>query len=207
MRRYFLAVLLLCAACTESSHQQKVISATPGAVTVTQPAVAHCDFVRLKNDSVRQLHFLNSDGSVWKKVLYNDYFSDSSIAPYAIKPENLLLIFRCLGKENGLYKVVVHEEKNIIRYISCKDSNFFSQSMQENILSACCVDFDAKSNPMREKPSIHAKLVAVDTGTDALNEIVKIEGDWLLIQKDTTQGWIKWRDEKGTLLIEIFYDA
>lgn len=203
--RWFLAVLLLCAACTEYHQPQK--GTTPTRDIITPAATTNCDFVRLKNDSVRQLHFLNKDGSIWKKVLYNDYFSDSSISPYAIKPENLLLVLRCLGKENDLYKVVVHEEKNIIKYISCKDANFFSQSMEENIVNACCVDFDAKSNPMREKPSSHAKLVTVDASADALNETIKIEGDWLLIQKDNTQGWIKWRDEKGTLLIEIYYDA
>lgn len=200
--KYFLAALLLCAACTEQHSPSKVIAVTPVAAKATAT-----DFVRLKQDSVRQLHFLNKDGSLWKEVRYDDYFSDSTMAPYAMKPENLLLIFRCQGKENDLYQVVVNEEQKIIKYISCKDEAFFPESLQENIVNACCVDFDDRSNPMREQPSVQAKKVATSSDTDALNETVKIQGDWLLIQRDTTQGWIKWRDEKGTLLIEIFYDA
>ena len=111
--KYFLAVLLLCAASTEHRPQQKVTSVKHNAIKATA-----VDFVRLKVDSIPQLRFLNKDGSIWKTAVYDDHFSDSSIVPYTMKPE-----------------------------------------------------------------------------------------DWLLIQRDTTQGWIRWRDEKGTLLIEIFYDA
>lgn len=202
MMKYSLATLLLCAACTPHTPQQKVTSVKPNAIKA-----ATVDFVRLKVDTIPQLQFLNKDGSIWKTVVYDDYFSDSSIVPYAMKPENWLLIFRCLGQENGLYKVVVQEEKHTIKYISCKDSHFITETQQDNIINACCVGFDEKSNPMREKPSIQAKQVPVGPDTGALNETVKIEGDWLLIQRDTTQGWIKWRDENGKLLIEIFYDA
>lgn len=113
MMKYFLIVLLLCAACTAPTPQQKVTSVKPNEIKATT-----VDFVRLKVDTIPQLQFLNKDGSIWKTVVYDDYFSDSSIVPYAMKPEN-----------------------------------------------------------------------------------------WLLIQRDTTQGWIKWRDENGKLLIEIFYDA
>jgi SH3-like domain-containing protein len=60
---------------------------------------------------------------------------------------------------------------------------------------------------VREKPPVEAKQVLKTADPDALNEIMKIEGDWLLIQKNDIQGWIKWRDEKGNLLIEIFYEA
>lgn len=200
--KYFLAVLLLGAACTAHTPQQKNTTVTSDTTKVTA-----VDFVRLKVDTIPQLRFLNKDGSTWKTVVYDDYFSDSSIVPYAMKPENWLLIFHCLGQENGMYKVVVHEDKHIIKYISCKDSHFITETQQENIINACCVGFDEKSNPMREKPSIQAKQVPIGPDTDALNATVKIEGDWLLIQRDTTQGWIKWRDEKGTLLIDIFYDA
>lgn len=200
--KYFLALLLLCTACTEHHPPQKVTAVKPTAIKATA-----VDFVRLKTDSVPQLQLLNQDGSIWKTIVYDDYFSDSSIVPYAMKPENWLLIFRCVGQENGWYKVVVQEEKQIVKYISCKDSHFFPETQQDNIINACCVGFDEKNNPMREKPSMQAKEVLNDPDTDALNESIRIEGDWLLIQKNTTQGWIKWRDEKGTLLIEIFYDA
>ena len=200
--KYILTLLLLCTACTEHTPQQKNTSVK----TDTLKAAA-VDFVRLHVDSVRQLQLLNKDGSTWKTIVYDDNFADSSIVPYAMKPENLLLIFRCLGQENGLYKVVVQEDKHMTKYISCKDRHFVPETQQENIINACCVGFDEKNNPMREQPSLQAKQVPMDPDTDDLNATIKIEGDWLLIQRDRAEGWIKWRDEKGKLLIEIFYDA
>ncbi|TWF45395.1 hypothetical protein FHW36_1011325 [Chitinophaga polysaccharea] len=167
--------------------------------------------ITLKPDTIRTFRLLNEDGSVWKQIVFNDGFSDSLLLPYASKPENWLLVFRCIQKEHDRYKVIVNEETSNIKYISSNDSNFVAQSWEENMLQSTFIGFDVKTNPLKESPQASAANVpyAPDEEEDVFFRAVKIEGDWVQVKSNDDQviGWIRWKNEKGEMLVDVFYDA
>ena len=55
------------------------------------------------------LSLYNKDGSKWKSFELTDNFNDKSIHPYALKPENALMVFRCVTKSALFYEVIVDE--------------------------------------------------------------------------------------------------
>ncbi|MBP2615886.1 hypothetical protein [Chryseobacterium jejuense] len=165
-------------------------------------------FVVLKN-TYQQKDFIqlyNEDYSIWKSFQMTDTFHDDNIIPYSMKPENTLLVFKFLGKENGLYKVLVNEDKNTIKYIKVSDSNFVYQTAGEHILTVFSVDFNEKENPLRTAPD--SKALSQPLDKDSFYYPVKIEGSWLMVKDDHDHNfWIKWCDEKGHLILDLYYDA
>lgn len=51
----------------------------------------------------------NANKTVWKTFKLDDSFEDLEISPFAIKPENKLIVFENLGTKNGFYEVVVNQ--------------------------------------------------------------------------------------------------
>ncbi|CAM3057018.1 hypothetical protein DRF59_17335 [Chryseobacterium flavum] len=165
-------------------------------------------FVILKNtyDHKIPVVLYNSNHSQWKSFSFNDNFNDEDIIPYAIKPDNTLLVFKNLGKENGYYKVLVNEDKNTIKYIKESDPNFKYQTIEEHILTVFSVEFNEKENPLRLEPDAKSKTLPLNK--DSFYYPVKINGNWLMVEDDNNKKfWIKWRDEKGNLIIDLYYDA
>jgi hypothetical protein len=149
----------------------------------------------------------NRDNSIWKSFKFDDFFSDIEIMPYAIKPENNLLVFKTLKKEKGFYDIVVNEsDENLIKFIKISDSNFEYQTLAEHILTVVFVNFDDKTNPLYEEPNIQSKQLLFNQDEDYYP--IKIKDDWLMIEDSNNKNyWIRWRDSKGRLIIELLYDA
>ncbi|KIA94497.1 hypothetical protein OA93_20435 [Flavobacterium sp. KMS] len=149
----------------------------------------------------------NRDNSIWKSFKFDDFFSDIEIMPYAIKPENNLLVFKTLKKEKGFYEIVVNEsDENLIKFIKISDSNFEYQTLAEHILTVVFVNFDDKTNPLYEEPNIRSKQLLFNKDEDYYP--IKIKDDWLMIEDSNNKNyWIRWRDSKGKLIIELLYDA
>lgn len=165
-------------------------------------------FLVLKNtyDQKKVLVVYNLDKSKWKSFKFNDNFNDNDIVPFAIKPENVLLVFKCLGKENGFYKIIVNDDKNTEKYIQQSDANFKYQTIEQQILSVFSVDFNEKNNPLKSEPNDTSKKFSKNK--DSFYYPVKITGNWLLVEDDNKENfWIKWLDDKGNIIIELFYDA
>lgn len=165
-------------------------------------------FIVLKNTYQQKdwITLYNEDHSEWKSFQLTDTFNDDDIIPYMIKPDYSLLIFKFLGKENGFYKVLVNENKNTIKYIKESDPQFLYRTVEEHILSVFSVDFNEKENPLRTAPDNKASSQPMDD--DSFYYPVKITGDWLMVQDDHEKKfWIKWCDEKGHLILELYYDA
>lgn len=165
-------------------------------------------FVVLKN-TYQQKNFLriyNEDHSIWKSFQMTDTFYDKDIIPYSMKPENTLLVFRFLGKENGFYKVLVNEDKNTVKYIKESDINFDYQTVDQHIITVFAVDFNEKENPLKKEPDDKSQSIPLDK--DSFYYPVKTKGNWLMVQDDHQQSfWVKWCDEKGHLILELYYDA
>jgi hypothetical protein len=90
------------------------------------------------------LRIYNADGSVWKSFQITDGFQSEDLSPLALKPENSLLVFMCVGKKQGMYAVVVDENKSVIKYISQSENSFKYEPWQQHILKVFSVDFDSK---------------------------------------------------------------
>lgn len=152
------------------------------------------------------LKIYNADGSVWKSFRITDSFQSEDLSPLALKPENSLLVFRCIGKKHGMYAVVVDENKSIIKYISQSETSFKYEPWQQHILKVFSVDFDSKKNPIRQDPSEKSKLLLYNK--EEFYHPVKVQKEWLMIKDDNEKnGWIKWKDANGHLIITLYYDA
>lgn len=165
-------------------------------------------FLVLKNiyDQNNLLTIYNSDKSKWKSFKFNDNFEDKDIAPEAVKPENTLLVFKCLGKKNSFYKIVVNEEKNIIKYVDEFDINFTYQSLEQHILSVFSVDFNESDNPLKLQPQEKAKQILKNK--DSFYYPIKIDKNWLMVEDDDkNRFWIRWCDENGNLILDLYYEA
>ena len=153
-----------------------------------------------------ELIIYNLDQSRWKSFYFNDKFKDDNMDPYAIKPENTLLVFKCIGKENGFYKIIINENKNTVKYIKESDSNFKFQTPEVHILTVFSVDFNEKENPLRITPD--DKSQQFSKNKNSFYYPIKTNGDWLMVEDDNKENfWIRWRNNEGKLILELYYDA
>lgn len=78
----------------------------------------------------------------------------------------------------------------------------------QHLASAYAVEFNAKKNPLRKDADSLATKIAFDKEQTYRPD--KITGDWLRVKWGTEtslkRGWIKWKDEAGNLLVNIFYE-
>lgn len=165
-------------------------------------------FLVLKNNGNQNevLTIYNTDNSIWKTFTFNNKFNDDSINPYAINPEIGLLIFKYLGKENQYYKIVIDEDKKIIKYIKESDPNFTYQTIQQHILTVFSVEFNEEENPLRLEPDESSKKI--QSNKDSFYYPIKINGKWLMVEDDNKERyWVQWCDSKENLILELFYDA
>ncbi|EKT3967229.1 hypothetical protein NTJ12_002314 [Flavobacterium psychrophilum] len=162
----------------------------------------------LKRDYSKEdtITIYNSNGSRWKSFKFDDFFSDNEINPYTMKAENNLLVFKCLKTEKKYFKIIVDEDKQNAKYIKQSDSNFKYETLAEHIISVPFVGFDNEKNPLYQEPDSKSKQLLFNINEDY--HPVKTKGDWLMIEDSNNQDyWIKWRDNNGKLILELFYDA
>ena len=166
-------------------------------------------FLILKDNKEKEIKVIiyNKDGTEWRSVTINDSFQVSpEFSPYYLKAENSDLIFRCIKEDNNYYSIVVNEEKNTVKYIKTSDIKFQYQTIEKHIISVFSVGFNPKSNPLHNDANDMSKKDDYDV--NQFYYPVKIKGNWLMVRDDNDLNhWIKWKDSKGNLIIELFYDA
>jgi hypothetical protein len=148
----------------------------------------------------------NEDGSVWKSFIMTDNFEDKSIAPFALKSDDRLLVFQMYDSSDLFYVVKVDEKKNLFKFIKKADKNFIYEPWEKHILKVFSVDFDYKLNPPKEEPFDNSKTKPYDK--EQFYHPVKVKDEWLMIKDDDDkESWIKWKDNKGTLVVTLYYSA
>ncbi|MEY8758753.1 hypothetical protein [Chryseobacterium tongliaoense] len=205
--KIFLALSILSCS-SEKSNNHLIVDNKPNQIKEQKSETVKTGFIVLKNtyDQKKILTIYNLDKSKWKSFYFDDDFKYDDIDPYTIKPENILLVFKCIGKENGYYKVIVNENKNTIKYIKESDSNFKFQTTEEHILTVFSVDFNEKENPLRSAPD--DKSQQFSKNKNSFYYPIKTNGNWLMVEDDNKQNfWIKWCNNKGKLILELYYDA
>lgn len=152
----------------------------------------------------------NENGTLWKQLDIADFSSNSkdSILPFALSPDNFLLVFKCRNIVNDNYEIIVNEELGLKKYIKKNDKNFIFETWEKHILAAFSVEFNSQTNPIYSEPSIVSNIIAKDN--DEFYYPVQVKDDWLKIKwgenDNLNYGWIKWRSE-NKILIELFYFA
>lgn len=148
----------------------------------------------------------NDDGSRWRKFSFTDEFHDDSIRPYAIKPESIVLVLRGVRMSADRYAVIVNEKRQLQKFVKRGDTNFVFQPWPEHILTLFAVGFNPSANPIRQSPSEGSGTITFQK--EMFYHPVKCQGQWLMIKDDKGKtGWIRWKDEKGELIIMPFYEA
>lgn len=149
----------------------------------------------------------NEDMSLWKAVRFSPSLVSADVKPYMFNYDNYLLIFKCVSKINDYYKVVVNASAHGLKLISAKEKNLVFHTWEQHLLNdVFSVDFNITQNPLRENPQ--EKSASKPADKNQIYHPAKIEGDWLKVKDDEgKEGWIKWRDEKGILIVNLFYDA
>lgn len=158
----------------------------------------------------RPLLIYDKGHKLWLKTSFEGEYSENlmKLAPFAKDVETYLLVFKCMGKVDGYYGIIVNEEAGEIRYVSSTDRSFRFQGWADHILTCFSVGFYHIDNPIRTEPLDGAETIAYSK--DEFYHPVKVEGNWLKVKwgydEAWSYGWIRWRDG-DSLILELFYSA
>lgn len=164
--------------------------------------------IDLRNDYSKDslIIIYSKNNSVWKSFKYDDFFSDKEIEPYASKPENNLLVFKVLNKENGFYEIVVNETTNNKKYIKMSNRNFKYLTLNEFVLTVAFIDVNPKTNSLYQEPNDKSQQLIYNK--NEFYRPVKVSNNWLMIEDSNYQiYWVKWIDENAKMIIDLLYDA
>lgn len=148
-----------------------------------------------------EVSFFNDNGTLWDSL-------EIEFQPFSWHPDYGTLALRCIKIKNDTCKVIVNEEKMIIKNYTLKNKGLIFQTWEQHILSLFAVGFDEQKNPIKESPIESAQTKYFEK--DEFYHPVEIKNDWLKIKwgsyNNWEYGWIKWK-YKNSLLIELFYFA
>lgn len=160
---------------------------------------------KFKSNLNKGFEIFNADSTLWMKYKVG---KSKYVNPFALSGDNYLLVFRCLDTNQGWYKIVVDEKKNVIKYLKKSDNEFIFQTWEQHILGLFSISFDVTKNYPRKSPSMAAQ--PVEFQEDEFFHPSRINKEWLQVKwqdgKNWKFGWIKWK-EKDKLIIELFYFA
>lgn len=152
------------------------------------------------------IELYDSNGSIWKSFEVTDELLDSAIGPYTVKEDDRILIFRVTGRKNGYYEVASGHDYKRRSYIRPHCCYFSYETWAKHILTAFAVDFSPEKNIIRSIPSSRGQALPFDSSL--FYHPVKVQGDWLkIIDDNDKEGWIRWRDKSGKMIVEIYYEA
>jgi hypothetical protein len=127
---------------------------------------------------------------------------------YVFEPDYSLLIFECIDTTSTDYIVKVNNsEKSIPR----KQLFVKFETVQEHLLNNYIVL--GKENPLRENPYPSSPIII--NYVEYFYEAVEVSGNWLKLRcffdcegcpdGESIEGWVKWKDDSGKIIVEIFY--
>lgn len=116
-----------------------------------------------------------------------------------------------VNRRNGWLEVVVGEQKNETLWLKESKLVQFKDWLQDMKEAFSVGRIRSTINPLRAKPDATAKEITFN-GRDCF-KVEEMKCDWIKVSlqdhcsdepKQLVSGWIRWRDEKGCLLVEIF---
>lgn len=95
----------------------------------------------------------SKNSSILRRLTVDDNLSrDAVINPFAMKGENFLLVFDCIGITAKEYIVIANDENGLLGYVKKSDPHFKFETWPQHIVYVVAVDFDVASNPMHILP-------------------------------------------------------
>lgn len=115
------------------------------------------------------------------------------------------------SRRGGWLEVVAGEQKNETLWLKESKAVRFKDWLQDMKDSFAVGRIKSVINPLRAEPDTNAKEISF-VGRDCF-EVKDMKGDWIKVTlqnhcsnapKQSISGWMRWRDENGCLLVEIF---
>jgi hypothetical protein len=115
------------------------------------------------------------------------------------------------SRRDGWLEVIVGEQKDETLWLKESKTVKFKDWLQEMKDSFAVGRIKSVNNPLRAKPDTNAEEITF-VGRDCF-KVEQMKGDWIKVTlqdhcsdapKQSVSGWIRWRDENGCLLVEIF---
>ena len=184
-------------------------------------------FADISFDATTVLYFFDKPDASEKPAQTLRFYNDTTINSYsfraegeksysALRPEAHKLdydIFNLavVNRRNGWLKVVVGEQKNKTLWLKEGKLVRFKDWLQDMKEAFAVGRIKSTINPLRAKPDATAKEVSFN-GRDCF-KVEEMKGDWIKVTlqdhcsdapKQSVSGWLRWRDENGCLLVEIF---
>jgi len=137
--------------------------------------------------------------------------SYSLLNPERYKLDYSIFDLNVKSRRNGWLEVKVDEQTNETLWLQESKSVRF-ENWQQVMKEAFAIGrINTEINPLRTKPNLTARIIDFNE-SDCL-KFEQMQGDWIKVTQSThcntdlnskPSGWIRWRDENGCLLIEIF---
>jgi hypothetical protein len=185
-----------------------VIAINPNSSTYGKDFIIYDD---QENPKIIIHHDENDVTTKYKNQVYTHNNSSNPFQPklFGSNPDYFRLLFNCLGKTDKYYKVIINEMTEETGLIRVADKKFIYQTYLQYIeeWTSTGFDFDRINNPLRIKPTDKSTII----GSDLLKKYkiwraqkLKIDGDWIKVKVDKTEGWIKWR-KGNNIIIKLYF--
>lgn len=168
-----------------------------------------------RSDGPKKISIYNEDGTKFKTFIDGDWTTTADLHPYFNKMDYGQLIFVCVGVSEKGFAVIVDEEEQTVKYIKKDEKGMVYEPWADHILTTTGVAFDQQKNPLRHSPDEQSETIPVNTNESTGIKAVLVKGDWLLVRVEddsdsggeerVQEGWVKWRDEQGYLILELYY--
>lgn len=115
------------------------------------------------------------------------------------------------NKRGGWLEVIVDDQTNETLWLQESKIVRFEDWLHSMKNSFAVGRITPKANPLHTKPDANAKEITF-AGYDCF-KVEEMKGDWVKVTlqdhcsdapKQSVSGWLRWRDENGCLLVEIF---
>lgn len=110
------------------------------------------------------LSLYNQDGTLWLTIAFEGVNKEqlAKIYPFALSVDELLLVFKCVGRTKGYYTVVINEQTGERKYVKSDDTGFKFERWEDHILDCFSVGFNASKNPVKITPADESKSLPFD---------------------------------------------
>ncbi|HEX8196038.1 MAG TPA: hypothetical protein VF571_07615 [Pyrinomonadaceae bacterium] len=202
---------------------QKTVSTDLGCQNVT----GILGFADMSYDATTVIYFYAKPNASEKPAQTLRFYDDTTINSFSFRaegeksysllnPERHKLDYSMFdlavkNRRNGWLEVKVDEQTNGTLWLQ-ENNNVEFEDWRQLMKEAFAISrLNTETNPLRTKPDANAK--ALKTTERDCFKFEQMQGDWIKVSQKThcdtdlrsrASGWVRWRDENGCLLVEIF---
>jgi len=217
-------------------HKSSSVNTFPDSIEIFFQSKGVVSFMFSDENSIRKFKILNKDGSLYamvdfaldeinidgEKFKLTQFATDKSLmrkldfAPKEFYPELSVIQFEYTEVKGDLAEIIVNKDKLISKYIEI-NPGFKIEDWRKH-LTGCMIDFNKRTNIIREKPGEKFKSLNYESSENDLIFIIKeIKGNWVKIECSEIcdcncnsgkkyDGWIKWKNQ-DKLIIRLLYSC